>query len=90
MVDPSISRQKAEHFFTRTILHDLMVDLCMQKDDPVAAVDERAKRKLDALDEIGATMEDQLFSQLALHELETFWTGVRKDVVFYVERGLQP
>lgn len=90
MVDPSISRQKAEHFFTRTILHDIMVEQCMRKDDPLATVDERAKRKLDALDEIGATMEDQLFSQLALHELETFWQGVRKDVEFYVEKGWMP
>src|SRR3546814_7763338 len=68
-----IAHAKAEHFFTRSILHDLMVELCMRKDDPLAAVDERAKRKLTALDEVGATLEDQLFNQLALHEMETFW-----------------
>src|SRR3546814_2672646 len=75
-----IAHAKAEHFFTRSILHDLMVELCMRKDDPLAAVDERAKRKLTALDEVGATLEDQLFNQLALHEMETFWEGVRRDV----------
>lgn len=89
-MDYAVSRAKAGHFFTRTILHDLMVESCLRKDDPLAAVDERAKRKLEALDHIGETMEDQLFSQLALHELETFWSGVRKDVEFYVERGWEP
>src|SRR3546814_1268694 len=85
-----IAHAKAEHFFTRSILHDRMVELCMRKDDPHAAVDERAKRKLTALDEVGATLEDQLFNQLALHEMETFWEGVRRDVEFYVEKGFEP
>lgn len=89
MADPSISRQKAEHFFTRTILHDIMVELCLRKDDPIREAERRAKLKLDALDEIGATMDDQLFNQFALHELETFWTGVQREVEFYVEKGWQ-
>jgi hypothetical protein len=68
-------------------MHDLMVELCLRKDDPVAEAERRAKLKLDALDEVGATMDDQLFSQLALHELETFWKGVQREVEFYVEKG---
>lgn len=82
-----ISRAKAEHVFTRTILHDLMVELCMRKDDPVGEAERRAQIKLDAFDHIGAKLEDQLFNQLALHELETFWESVRRTVEANVANG---
>ncbi len=82
-----ISRAKAEHVFTRTILHDLTVESCMRHDDPVGEVERRTKLKLDAFDEVGANLEDQLFNQLVLHELETFWEQVHYEVEQRVEKG---
>lgn len=82
-----ISRAKAEHVFTRSILHDLMVELCMRDDDPIGETDRRAALKIGAADKVGATAKDQLFNQLLLHELETFWDQVRDEVSQRVEKG---
>lgn len=73
------ARAMAEHTFTRIVLADLMAAECMRQTDPLGFVDQRAKAILAAgdtkLDERG-----DLLSHLYLHEMETFWEGVREDV----------
>lgn len=59
----------------------------MRHDDPIGEVERRANLKLDAFDEVGANLEDQLFNQLVLHEMETFWGQVRYEVEQRVEKG---
>lgn len=72
-------RAIAEHVFTRILLSDLMVELCMQADDPIAEVERRSNLKIGAGYQILAKRADNA-SHLALQQFETFWEGVEQEV----------
>ena len=85
-MDPTQVRAMAEHVFTRIVLSDLMVAECMRASDPMAAVQERESVKLGAADHLLDQRGDEL-SHAVLHELETFWRGVRAEVAERVQYG---
>lgn len=67
--------RSAEIMAIRLLLSDLYVELCLAAADPVAEVERRKLLYIQLLDDSG----DEL-SQLALHELETFWKHVAREV----------
>lgn len=80
---------RAREVFVRIVLSDLMVAACMAADDPVAEAKRRARIKLDSADWLAETAPgNDAFKHALLHDFETFWTGVRKEVEARVARGL--
>lgn len=73
-------RAMAEHVFTRLVLSDLMVDLCMRADDPVAEAKRRAAIRLDALDGAVEKRGGDELSHRVLDQFETFWPDVLREV----------
>lgn len=80
-IPPDKIPEAAFQVFARTILSQLMVERCMEADDPVADAESRAAISLGAgdsmLDKRGG--EDAL-SHHVLHHQESFWASVRDEV----------
>lgn len=89
-MDPIFARQAGHHMFLRTILSDLMVERCMQADDPVADAELRAKLKLMVAERQADDRGADDLSQAYLHEMETFWDWVQREVRARVEEPLGP
>lgn len=91
-MDPTIARKAGQHMFLRTILSSLMVDRCMEADDPIADATLRAESALIAADAQTDSQGADDLSQAYLHEMETFWEWVQREVRARVEisRGKVP
>lgn len=88
MDDADNARVAGEHIFTRIILGELMVAWCMGEEDPVAETLRRRKALLDSADNILDPMPaNELFKHRYLHEMETFWETVLREVRARVQRG---
>lgn len=80
MADP-IRELRAEHMVMRLLVGTLWEEFLLSRDDPAAALNEVSNRMLSSLDTLmdeGGVSE--FFDQEALHEMETFWKGVRQKV----------
>lgn len=80
MDEESAAHQIGGHMFTRIVLHDLMVDLCMRADDPLAEASQRATINLGVSEGLASGDTNKLLSQVVLHEFETFWGQVEREV----------
>lgn len=88
-IDPIVASRAAEHMVLRTLLNELFVAICMREDDPVAEAKRRGSLSLNALDALAEQDADQMFMHSALHEMETFWKSVDRQVQGRVSAGLQ-
>ena len=81
--------ENARNVFVRIVLSELMVAVCMAADDPAAEAKRRARVKLDSADWLAETAPgNDAFKHALLHDFETFWRGVRKEVEERVARDL--
>lgn len=79
----------AKNMVVRLMLTELMVSLCMATADPVAEVRRRKDLNLGAMDKLlDDDASNELFQHLALHEMETLWTNIEKQVQGRVAAGL--
>lgn len=82
MADPVSEKRHAEHMAVRFLLGTLYEMVLMGKDDPVGECDKLTKAILagfeTALTAPGKAVTSEYFSHVALHEMETFWTEVRR------------
>lgn len=87
MDEEQLAQRVGGHMFVRILLHDLMVDLCMRADDPIAEATRRATINLGVTEGISKKDGTERLTQVVLHEFESFWGQVETEVARRVERA---
>ena len=80
MNDPAMEMRHAQHMVMRVLLQSLWEEVLNQRPNPAQAHQDISRRLLSALDETADHSSlSETFRHTALHEMETFWRGVRVD-----------